>query len=282
MTYRTVALHSDPAQALHRLELFPRAALAQGVLPALSLEVLEEGLKALAAVAGQADDEPGLSHVIVHSGAPAFALGADLAAVVGHLERAERSELRHYLHTGCQFAHALHGALHPRVHSMAVVQGTAMGGGFEVALACETLVAERSVKFGLPETVFGSFAGCGAPSFLARLVGPTLALRMLRSGKTWQSEDLQAVGILEHLVDPGQAMDRAIALVQAQRAAGSTLLSLKQVQAVLNPVPLEELKAVADIWVEGIFSLSPAQRHTMRAIVDKQRETLQKRLSSTR
>lgn len=273
--FKTLLLSHDPALALHRIELFPPAALAAGVLPCLSSQVIEEMEEAMDRVAALADDEPGLSHLIMSSQAPVFILGADLAAVVAHLKAGNRSELSAYLRQACRFAHRLHGHLHPRVHTVALVQGTAMGGGFEVALACETLIAEAGVKFGLPETAFGSFAGCGAPSFLARLVGPTLALRMLGGGQTWSAEDLQTMGVLAHCEASGQGEAKALALVAQQRRAGTPAIALKRVREALAPVSLLELERIAEVWVDTAFLLSDRQIATMEKIVQAQGQRVQ-------
>ena len=268
--FTTLRLSHDPSRALHTIHLFPAASLEAGILPILSAQVLQEMETALDQIAGLADDDAGLSHVVISSDAPVFALGADLGAVIEHVRRKERSELTQYLRAACRFAHRIHGHLHPRVHTMALVQGTAMGGGFEIALACETLVAERGVKFGLPEIAFGSFAGCGAYSYLARLVGQTTAGRMLVSGNKLTSDQLHDLGVIEHLADQQQGWDTVNAIVDRQRAAGSAVAALKRVRQLVNPVTLQELEDIADIWVDTTMSLPEEHLAVMEQLVRAQ------------
>src|SRR5690606_14589060 len=91
--------------------------------------------------------------------------------------------------------HLLHTRLHPDAHTIGLVQGDALGGGFELALACQTIVAERGAQMGFPEVLFGLFPGMGAYSLLSRRVGPKRAEEMMLNGVMYSTEELHAMGI---------------------------------------------------------------------------------------
>ena len=93
--------------------------------------------------------------------------------------------------------------------SIALVQGEALGGGFEAALAAKVIVAEEGSTFGFPETLFGLFPGMGAFTFLARRLSPALAKRMIASGKVYTAEELYNLGVVDVLAEPGRG-DAAI------------------------------------------------------------------------
>ena len=83
--------------------------------------------------------------------------------------------------------HHLHTGLGGDVRTIALVQGDALGGGMELALACHHIVAEEGVEMGLPEVLFGLFPGMGAYSFLSRRVSPQMAERIILEGRLYKA-----------------------------------------------------------------------------------------------
>ena len=87
--------------------------------------------------------------------------------------------------------HAFHvGPRCAGAHSIALVQGDALGGGFEAALSCHTIVAEEGVQMGLPEVLFDLFPGMGAYSFLCKRIAPRMAEKLMLEGSVYTSEEL--------------------------------------------------------------------------------------------
>ena len=270
MRTKTVHLESQPENGLHIIHLFPKDAIAAGVAPSLSEHVIDDMEAAMDKVAQAADEDEQLTHLIFKSDAPVFCLGGDLATMVRCARDKNHAELTDYILKGCRYGYRIHGHLHPRVHSIAVVAGAALGGGFEVALGCETLIAEKGVKFGLPEVMFGSFAGVGAYSFLSRLVGETIAGRMMVSGKTYLSEQLCQMGVLDDLAEKGGGLEMALKLAADQRLGGSTFMAMKKVKARLNPVSFDELQDIALIWVDTVMHLPEHQLVKMETLIKAQ------------
>src|SRR3712207_4090014 len=99
------------------------------------------------------------------------------------------------------------------VITVALVQGDALGGGFECALAHDLIVAERSAKFGLPEVLFNLFPGMGAYSFLSRRIGRQAAERMILSGRVHTAEELHEMGLVDVLAPDGEGEEAVLDFV---------------------------------------------------------------------
>lgn len=97
---------------------------------------------------------------------------------------------------------------------IAAVEGYAVAGGFEMALACDLLVASRSARFGLPEVRRGLVATAGGLLRLPGRVPRALAMELALTGRTMDAAEAQAAGLLNRLVEPGEALDAALALAQ--------------------------------------------------------------------
>src|SRR5260221_14556362 len=102
--------------------------------------------------------------------------------------------------------------LYPRIHNyscptlttISLVQGDALGGGFECALTSDVIIAEESAHMGLPEMLFNLFPGMGAYSLLSRRVGTREAERMIQSGRVMTARKLHEIGIVDVLAKDGE------------------------------------------------------------------------------
>src|SRR5437879_13439393 len=102
--------------------------------------------------------------------------------------------------------------LYPRIHNyscptlttISLVQGDALGGGFECALTSDVVIAEESAQMGLPEILFNLFPGMGAYSLLARRIGMRAAEEFILSGKVLSAAELHKIGIVDVFATDGQ------------------------------------------------------------------------------
>jgi enoyl-CoA hydratase len=102
----------------------------------------------------------------------------------------------------------------PRKPLIAAVEGYALAGGFEAALACDLLVASRSAQFGLPEAKRGLAAAAGGLLRLPRLIPPRIAMELALTGDLVSAERLERFGLINALVEPGQALAAAMAVAR--------------------------------------------------------------------
>ncbi len=175
---------------------------------ALSSEVLRQ-LRDVAL--GLAADPPGA--VVVTGGSRVFAAGADISEFGGPAEAAT---------IGALFVEALGAvAAIPRV-TIAAVAGFALGGGCELALACDLRMASSQARFGQPEILLGIIPGGGGTQRLARLVGPARAKDMILSGRQVEAAEALSMGLVDRVVDPDDLLDGAIEWA-AKFAAGAVV-----------------------------------------------------------
>jgi enoyl-CoA hydratase len=175
---------------------------------ALSMEVLRQ-LEAAAITL--TDDPPGA--LVVTGGDRLFAAGADIAEFGGPDEAERIGEL--FLRTLGAIADI------PRA-TIAAVSGVALGGGCELALACDFRIASTRARFAQPEILLGIIPGGGGTQRLPRLIGPARAKDMIFSGRQVGAEEALRIGLVDEVVEPEALHDRAIARA-AELATGAVL-----------------------------------------------------------
>jgi DSF synthase len=199
---------------------------------------------------------PRLRHVVMGCRTPGiFNLGGDLALFAGLIRAGDLEGLRRYGHAAVEAIHRNHTAFGLPLVTIALVQGDALGGGFECALAHDVIIAERSAKFGLPEVLFNLFPGMGAYSFLSRRIGRAAAERMILSGRIHQAEELHAMGLIDVLAEDGTGEEATRDWIDRHARRFNALQSVCEARRRVDPVTLEELRAVVDGWAEAALRL---------------------------
>ena len=157
----------------------------------------------------------------------------------------------------------------PKKPLIAAVEGYALAGGFEAVLACDLLVASRTAMFGLPEAKRGLAAAAGGLLRLPRLIPPRLAMEMALTGEMVSAQRLAQYGLVNALVEPGQA------LIEAKRLAGLILANAPMSVALSKQViveqldwPLDEMFARQDALLGHVLRSADAQEGA-RAFIDK-------------
>lgn len=201
--------------------------LQNGKVNSLSSEVLRQLRVAAESLTA---NPPGA--VVVVGSDRIFAAGADISEFAGPDEARAIGRL---------FLEALNAvAAIPRV-VIAAVAGPALGGGCELALACDLRVCSTSAKFGQPEILLGIIPGGGGTQRLARLVGPARAKDLILSGRQVRAEEALRIGLVDEVVEPENLEDRVFELAAAF-AAGPV-----QAHAIA--------KRVIDVGLEGSLAV---------------------------
>jgi enoyl-CoA hydratase len=173
-------------------------------LNALSVEILDELDGLLDAIESQPEVR---AVVVTGAGDRAFTAGAD----IGHLREATPLQAREYAKRG----HAVLGRIEAFPKPViAAVNGYALGGGCELALACDIRLASETARFGLPEVNLGIFPGWGGTQRLARATSPGFAKEMIFTGRQVDAQEARAAGLVNHVHPPGELMDRAMELAE--------------------------------------------------------------------
>ena len=210
-----------------------------------------------------------LRHLVLASAADVFNLGGDLDLFSRLIRAQDRDSLLGYARQCVEVASAFHH-LADDLHSIALIQGDALGGGFEAALCCQTIVAESGVGMGFPEVLFDLFPGMGAYSFLRRRVSPALAERMMLDGVVYSSDELHRLGIVDVLVPRGKGEQAVRDVIARQQRIAHARVAMSQVKAAVDPVSHDELMAVTEIWVDTALKLGDKSLRTMERLVRAQ------------
>ena len=219
------------------------------------LEGLHKGLDA-------ADASPA-KVIVVSSALPGFfAAGADIK----HMSSVDAESFAEY---GDALRAAVERlAAHPAL-SVAAVDGLALGGGLEVAMACSLRVAGSAARLGLPEVKLGLIPGGGGTQRLPRLVGRGRALDIMLTGREVDAEEALRIGLVDRLVPAGTAVDAARELARELCAASSPAQRavVKTVDAAYDRPLGEGLRYEAE-QVNELFERGEAMEG-LRAFLDK-------------
>lgn len=202
-----------------------------------------------------------------------FSLGGDLRLFCECIEQGKREVLEDYAALAIKAIwNNVSALVARRVAAVAIVAGEAQGGGFEAALSCNTLVAERGSSLGFPEPLFGLFPGMGAELLLATRVDAEVARKLVRSSNRYKAEFLHEIGVVDYLVDAGTGIPHVKRMLA--RALGgskeSERLHIEKRQARLDDIQLHELEAVVAQWLEQAVRLDTRNLRNMRYIIEMQ------------
>jgi DSF synthase len=202
-----------------------------------------------------------------------YNLGGDLALFLLLIRSRDREALAHYARLCIDNIHAQIEHYHcPTLTTVSLVQGDALGGGFEMALCSDVIVAEESAMLGLPEILFNLFPGMGAYSLIARRAGARVAEELILSGKVLPATRLHEMGIVDVVARDGEGEAAVQAWIAKNARRRSGYQAVMRVRNHVNPITRAELDAVADTWVDCALRLEDRDLRMMSRVVRAQHE----------
>jgi len=261
-----VTENEQPEDALVRLERHDDGVVGLVLDRPSALNAVSTAMaRALSQATAELAADPSVRAVVVSSTHPrAFCVGADLK----ERNRFSDDELRRQR---LVTAPAYRGVLELEMPVVAAVDGFALGGGCEIALACDLVVAGRSAVLGLPEVAVGVVPGGGGTQLLTRRLGWSRAADLVLTARKVDAEEAYRLGLVDRLVDPGSAAAQAYSLA-AQIAANSPV-GVRQAKRAMRlgmDVPLAAGLAIEDgAWRATAFS--PDRAEGVAAFSDKRR-----------
>lgn len=199
-----------------------------------------------------------------------FSLGGDLRHFRDCIRRGDIQGLRNYAMACADLVHGWATRMGDAATTISLVQGRALGGGFEAALASDFVVAEEHSEFGFPEILFGLFPCSGGMSLLARRIGVQAAERMLCDSRVRGARELQELGVIDVVCARGEgelAVQRFIA--EHARHQGARM-ALQRARRRMAPLDVGELRTVVEDWVELAMRLPAQDLRVMDMLIQMQ------------
>lgn len=209
--------------------------------------------------------ETGSARVGVVTGAGrAFVAGAD----IGHYVDLTIHEYRDFMTRGRAVQDRL--VRSPKL-LVAAIEGFALGGGLEIALCCDLIVAAGDAQLGLPEVKLGLLPGGGGTQRLTRIIGPRRALDLIATGRMASATELESWGVINRVVEPGAALASAIELAEqiARRAPRAVRLAKRLIRDGADG-SLETALTLEHAETAALYLTGDAQEG-IRAFVEKRR-----------
>ena len=210
------------------------------------------------------------NYLVLASDVPGiFNLGGDLSVFSDLIRAKKRDSLLAYAKLCVNNVWTFYNMQAP-VTTISLVQGQAMGGGFEAALAAHVMVAEKSALMGLPEVMFNLFPGMGALSFLSRKIGMPAAEKIVRSGKIYTGEELYQMGVVDVLAEDGQGEYALNNWIKKNHRSLNSFQAINRAKQRVTPLTLSELYDITEIWVDAALRLDERNLKVMERLVRAQ------------
>ena len=196
---------------------------------------------------------------------PGFSAGADLRELYHRTQQLERAEAVKSVRNQVERAHRVLNTIDASpLTTIAAVHGVVFGGGFELALACDLIIADKTARFCFPELRLGLIPGWGGIPRLKRDLGNAVVRDLLLTGRSFNATRLQQAGLVSQLVAEGEAL-------RAARSTAAQLGKFDRRTAVaaknfIKPIPYEELREEIDIFCE--LFMQPAVEAGLRKFVE--------------
>lgn len=216
-------------------------------------------------------EEALIRYQILHSQIPGvFNLGGDLALFSHLIREKNRQLLEDYARQCIDICYFNSVNLHLPITTISLVEGVALGGGFESALSSNILVATENAEMGFPEIRFNLFPGMGAYSLLARSCGMRIAEQLIFSGETYSAKKLYQMGLVHRLAKPGRGVDAVENFMRRHHLSGNGYRALQQVRQRYHAMNYQELADIVTIWVDTAMRLEERDLRLIDRLVKAQ------------
>ncbi len=220
-------------------------------------------------------EERRVNYLVLGSRAPGvYNLGGDLTLFRAAIGNQDRDRLVEYGRKCIDNMYPWSRNLDLPLTTVALVEGDALGGGFECALSSSVLVAEESARMGFPEVLFNLFPGMGAYSFLSRKVGRRVTEELMTGGNLYSARQLYDMGVVDVLAPDGAGPQAVQSFIKKHSSAANGRRAIEMVRREVDPVTYEELMRVVNIWADAALRLSERDLKMMDRLVRAQNKNV--------
>jgi len=196
--------------------------------------------------------------------------GGDLYLFSELIKKKDKKKLFEYAKSCVDIVYLNAVNLNLPLTTITLIEGDALGGGFEAAISCNIVIAEEQSQMGLPEIRFNLIPGMGAYSFLARLVGIKMAEEIISSGKMYDATALYEMGVITEVVKRGEGIDAVNKFMTKNNKLFNGMQALQAARRRYQALDYDELIDITKIWVDAALRLTPKDLKMMQKLVDAQ------------
>lgn len=193
--------------------------------------------------------------------------GGDLRFFVDCIQNGRREALRAYARACVDCVHAASRGFDTGAITLAMVEGSALGGGFEAALAHHFVLGQSDARLGFPEIAFNLFPGMGGYSLVARRAGMKLAEELIYKGESHTAEWYEQRGLVDVLFEPGLGYLATRTFIDTLQPKLNGVRAMLRARSRVLQLPRSELMDITEDWVEAAFCLEPKDIAYMERLV---------------
>ena len=196
-----------------------------------------------------------------------YNVGGDLSFFVDSIVNNKREALRAYARACVDCVHAAARGFDVGAISLSMIEGTALGGGFEAALAHHYVLAQNTARMGFPEIAFNLFPGMGGYSLVSRKAGMKLAEGLISTGESHTAEWFESRGLVDVLFQPGEAFTATRTFMDVLRPKLNGIRAMIRARQRVLQLSRSELMDITEDWVDAAFTLEEKDLSYMERLV---------------
>lgn len=199
-----------------------------------------------------------------------FSMGGDLKLFRDHIIRKDKEGLLKYAKSCIDTIHGFVVGFRLPVTTISLVRGEALGGGFEVAMSGNVVIAEKGIEMGFPEIMFNLFPGMGGYHLLSQRLPAYQVDKMMLNGSRYASEELHEMGVVDILADKGEGMAAVYKYVKESSIRSNGFRAMQEVHRKVHPISYEEMMEVCAYWVDVALNITEKDMRLMNRFVNAQ------------
>jgi DSF synthase len=209
-------------------------------------------------------------HVLDSKSPGIFSMGGDLDLFRDHVLRRDKDGLLKYAKSCIDTIHGFITGFRLPITTISLVRGDALGGGFEVAMSSQVVIAEEHVEMGFPEILFNIFPGMGGYHLLCRRLPAMQVEKMMLNGRKYGAAELAGMGVVDHLAPTGRGEQAVYDFIEENRKHRNGYLAMKHVLQKVHQISYEELMEVCAYWVDVTMRITEKDLRLMNRLVRAQ------------
>ena len=203
-----------------------------------------------------------------------FGYGGALENLVKAFEKKDRESLLACANVAVKSMYLNSHNLHLPLHTIAYIEGDALGGAFQAALSFNAIIAEEHAQFGLQQIRFNMCPGIGLYSFLARRVGINNADNIIRSARLYTASEMRDMGAITEIAATGDGKRIVDRYMKEYRRSFDVMQTLHAAKMRFAPLKYDELEYMVDLWIKAMTNLDDEQIARLKRIAESQRQQI--------